>query len=273
MRGQMSSSHISNKYESHNKKYHIKGRDATQQRSPHKKIKNPFIAILSGVDKRFPMHLWDRLLLQIEMTLDMLQVTNIKPWVSAKINLQGQHDYNKMPITPLGFHTMTHNKPERRTLWGPWASKGFYVSTSNKYYQCFWIWLKGTCSICTSDTVLFHHKSQIHHSTKTYKQEWHHNSGQKSHKSSTDNDTCLPQWTIYKYGHCHTRTEYQQNQKQLTSNSHNHNITTTMTTTKFAVQSPHHGWQSPRVNRKYTSQQQAHGTTKWSSTVLTSLCQ
>lgn len=44
---------------------------------------NPFITILSGVDKSFPMPLWDRLLPQAKLTLNLLQKSNVDPRVSA----------------------------------------------------------------------------------------------------------------------------------------------------------------------------------------------
>ena len=87
--------------------------------------KMAFIVILSGVNKQFLMHLWDWLLPQTELTLNMLQARNIKLLVSAHAYMKDQHDYNKLPLAPLGCHTMTHNKPEIRTSWGPRASKGF----------------------------------------------------------------------------------------------------------------------------------------------------
>ena len=121
-------------------------------------FKNHLIAILSGVNKRFPMHLWERLPPQTEMTLNMLKATNIRPWVSGQTYLHGQHDYNRMPLAPLGCHTMTHNKRKTRTSWGPSASEGFYVGTSTEHYHCFKIWTKDTRSIHISDTVHFHYK-------------------------------------------------------------------------------------------------------------------
>ena len=46
-------------------------------------LKDHFKATLAAVDKTFPMHLWDWLLLQAERTLNMLQHTNITPKISA----------------------------------------------------------------------------------------------------------------------------------------------------------------------------------------------
>ena len=63
-----------------------------------------------------------------------------------------------MLLAPLGCHTMTHNKPETRTSWGPRASEGFYISNSMEHFHYFKIWMTDTCIICISDTVQFHHK-------------------------------------------------------------------------------------------------------------------
>ncbi|KAL7502018.1 hypothetical protein ACHAXN_000132 [Cyclotella atomus] len=61
-----------------------------------------YTAILAGVDDSFPMHLWDQLLPQAEMTLNMLRPTNATPTVSAYMCLHGNHDFNAHPLEPLG---------------------------------------------------------------------------------------------------------------------------------------------------------------------------
>ena len=62
-------------------------------------FKDHFKAILAGVDKNFPMHLWNRLLPQAESTLKMLQKTNIEHKILAYAYMYGQHNFNKMPYT------------------------------------------------------------------------------------------------------------------------------------------------------------------------------
>jgi len=56
-------------------------------------FKDHFIAILCGTDDVFPMHLWDRLLPQAEMTLNMLRPSRLVPEISAHAHLYGQHNY------------------------------------------------------------------------------------------------------------------------------------------------------------------------------------
>ena len=46
-------------------------------------FKNHFIAALCTVDPLFPFYLWDRLLLQVAMTLNMLQRSGLNPGLSA----------------------------------------------------------------------------------------------------------------------------------------------------------------------------------------------
>ena len=55
-------------------------------------FKDHFLVILSGVDSSFPLHLWDRLLPQAEMTLNSLRKLKAAPKVSAWAYLFGPHD-------------------------------------------------------------------------------------------------------------------------------------------------------------------------------------
>ena len=50
-----------------------------------------------------------------------------------------------------------HVKPEVHKMWAPHSVSGFYVGTSFEHYQCNRIWVKGTRSIRTVDTVFFNH--------------------------------------------------------------------------------------------------------------------
>jgi hypothetical protein len=58
-------------------------------------FKNHFKAILAGVDDSFLMQLWDRLLPQTIMTLNLLRQSNAVPTVLAYQYIHGNFDYNK----------------------------------------------------------------------------------------------------------------------------------------------------------------------------------
>jgi hypothetical protein len=80
-------------------------------------FKAHFICILCGVDKDFPLHLWDRLLPQAEHTLNMLRTAKVAPNISAYAYLWGQHDYNSNPFAPLGCKVEAHVTPGVRETW------------------------------------------------------------------------------------------------------------------------------------------------------------
>jgi len=92
-------------------------------------FKDHFIAILCGVDTAFPLHLWDKLLPQVELTVNLLRQATAVPTVSAYAYLWGPHDFNKMPLAPLGCAVLIHDKPAKRQSWATHASDGWYIGT------------------------------------------------------------------------------------------------------------------------------------------------
>jgi hypothetical protein len=80
-------------------------------------FKAHFLSILAGVDDDFPLYLWDKLLPQAEITINLLRQSNATPTVSAYAHLNGPFDYNKMPLAPLGCKVQVHEKADQRGTW------------------------------------------------------------------------------------------------------------------------------------------------------------
>ena len=118
-------------------------------------FKNHFKAILNGVDDSFPMRLWDRLLPQTILTLNLLRQANAVPTVSAWQYVHGNFDYNKMPLAPMGCAVNLYQSSERRSSWAANAIDGWYLQTSPEHYRCHVIYVKQTKSERVSDTVFF----------------------------------------------------------------------------------------------------------------------
>ena len=55
-----------------------------------------------GVDPYFPLFLWDKLLLQTALALNLIKQSNVTPNVSAYAYLHGPFDCNAMLQAPLG---------------------------------------------------------------------------------------------------------------------------------------------------------------------------
>ena len=62
--------------------------------------KSHAISVFSGMDSKCPLFLWDLMLRQIDMQVNMLRQSNVTPKVSAEAHLHGQHDFNRHPLAP-----------------------------------------------------------------------------------------------------------------------------------------------------------------------------
>jgi len=127
-----------------------------------KTFKQHSLSILTGVDSSFPMHLWCRLLPQAEMTLNLLKKSNTVPTISAHAHMNGQHDYNKVPLSPLGCAVQCHEKSDKRKSWDPHSIDGYYIGTSHEHYRCHRVYITSTKSERVTDTIFFKHKYLTH---------------------------------------------------------------------------------------------------------------
>ena len=107
-------------------------------------FKNHFIAGLCSVDKHSPLHLWDRLLPQAVLTLNLLRGSRLNPRLSAWAQLHGTFDFNRTPIAPPGIRVLVHEKPPTRTTWSPHAADGWYTGPALDSYRCFTVWTWST---------------------------------------------------------------------------------------------------------------------------------
>ena len=80
-------------------------------------FKNCFKAIIAGVDNNFPMKLWDRLLPQTVLTLNLLGQSYVAPTVSAYQYIHGASNYNKMLLALMGCVVQIHKRSEKRGSW------------------------------------------------------------------------------------------------------------------------------------------------------------
>jgi hypothetical protein len=77
-------------------------------------FKSHFLSVLAGVADDFPPSLWDKLLPQTEITLNLHHQSNALPNVLAYAHLSGPFNYNKMPLAPIGCEVQVHKKADRQ---------------------------------------------------------------------------------------------------------------------------------------------------------------
>ncbi len=93
-------------------------------------------AALATVDTLCPLQLWDKILPQVKLTLNLLCFSCRNPALSSNQKLYGVFDFNKTPLTPLGTKALVFDNPATHASWAPHATDGYYVGPASNHYQC-----------------------------------------------------------------------------------------------------------------------------------------
>jgi hypothetical protein len=101
---------------------------------------------LASVDPYLPLHLWDRLLPQAELTLNFLPTSRQHPQLSAAAHCHGLVDYNKTAFAPPGFKIIAHEKPANRRTWAPHGQHGYSLGPAMHHYRCQNVYISATVS-------------------------------------------------------------------------------------------------------------------------------
>ena len=115
--------------------------------------KDHLIAGLSSTDTKYPLHLWDQLIPQANITLNLLRRSRINPQLSAYAHLYGAFDFNKTPMAPPGTRVLVHEKPAVRQSWDPRAIDAWYLGPALKHYRCYRVWVWETQHERIADTL------------------------------------------------------------------------------------------------------------------------
>ena len=116
-------------------------------------FKNHLLAGLATCDPKFLIHEWDQLLDQAEFTINLLRNSRVNPKLSAHAYLHGVHNFNKIPLAPLGTRAVVHAKPDKRASWAYHGEDGWYVGPAPHHYRCFKVYMPETHKEKISDTV------------------------------------------------------------------------------------------------------------------------
>ena len=100
-------------------------------------FKNQFIASLCTVYPRLPFYLWDRLLSQVTMTLNMLRRSRLNPGLSAYGQVDGIHNFERTPLAPLGCKVKINEKPHKRLTYASHSVGGWYLGPAVHHYRCY----------------------------------------------------------------------------------------------------------------------------------------
>jgi hypothetical protein len=101
------------------------------------------------------MHLWDRILPQAFITLNMLRTSRINLKLTSATHIFGQHDCNRAPMAPPETRIIAHETPGMRQTWAPHGQDGWYIGPAMEYYRCYTVYITKTRSNRIVETVEF----------------------------------------------------------------------------------------------------------------------
>ena len=97
-------------------------------------FKAHFLAIFAGVAPDFPRNLWDFLLPQTELTLNLFRQSTLKPTRSARSYFHGPLNYYVTPIRTLGCNIIAHKNTGTRHSWDFRGADGWNVGVALRHY-------------------------------------------------------------------------------------------------------------------------------------------
>ena len=120
-------------------------------------FKAHFLLILTGISEDSPKNMWDLLIYQTKMTLNLLQKSTLKSDTSAWEHFNGPIRYNQAPLGPLGYKVIMNKKTNARHSWDFRGKCECNVGVSLEKYWCQLIVAKDTKPVQLSDTEEFCH--------------------------------------------------------------------------------------------------------------------
>ena len=108
-------------------------------------FKAHFLSILAVVAPDFPRNLWDFLLSQAELTLNLLRQATLNPSRSTWSYFHGPFNCDARPIGPFVCNIIAHKKIGTRNSWDFRGAAGWYVDVALQHYVCHAIVAKATC--------------------------------------------------------------------------------------------------------------------------------
>jgi hypothetical protein len=148
--------------------FHLIVINATPLKRESHTFKEHFLAGLASVDPDFPLHLWDRLLPQSEMTQNLLRTSRQHPQLPAAAHYHIIVDYNNTAFSPPGYKIIAHEKPAKRRTWAPQGQHGYYFGPYMHHYRCQNVYISATANERIVDTLEFlPHNSPMPHLSYT----------------------------------------------------------------------------------------------------------
>ena len=122
-------------------------------------FKAHFLATLAGTYAQFPKCLWDQILEQAKLTLNLIKQATVDP---SKLSCEYLHgrpfNYDATPIGPLGIPFIMQNKPSQQKYSYSRGRNGLSAGVALIHYLCQLAIDAETKAVSITDTVKFLHQ-------------------------------------------------------------------------------------------------------------------
>ena len=98
-------------------------------------FKAHFLSILAGVNPDSPQYMWDNLLVQTELKINILRQATLIPRISPWEYYNGAFDYSATTLGTLGCKIMIHNTSNKKKYWDQRGREGFSVGPALQHYR------------------------------------------------------------------------------------------------------------------------------------------
>jgi len=116
--------------------------------------KNHLISTLATTHESFPLELWDHVIPQVNITINLLRPYSPNQKISAYHGIhKAPYDFHGHPLAPVGTRVLIHESPDKRPTWAPHGLHGYYIGPALDHYRCFNVYLPSTKSFRVTDTV------------------------------------------------------------------------------------------------------------------------
>ena len=116
-------------------------------------FKNHCMAGFTTCDKKILLAEWDWLLIQAEITLNLLGTSRVNQKLSAYAYLFGIFNFNKTPLAPPGTKVLINKNNKVRGTWDYHGVEGWYVGPSLEHYRCLRCYNPDTHSEVDTNTL------------------------------------------------------------------------------------------------------------------------
>ena len=98
---------------------------------------NNFISALCTMDHHSPLYLWDCLLHQFNLTLNMLWQPQINPGLSEYKQVDSAQIFERTPLALLGYKVQINEIPHQRCTYDPNSVNGWYLGPEVNHYRSY----------------------------------------------------------------------------------------------------------------------------------------